>query len=77
MKYEIVEFKNKKFGIRRRSFFENLFNYGGKYYDLVSSCQYFWESEEKHFNDCQTEDVQFVFKKHSELTNNVVLNVIK
>jgi hypothetical protein len=77
MTYEIVEFRNKKFGIRRRSFFENLFNFGGLYFDFVRYIEYFWESKSHHFKDCQTDDLQFVFKKHSELTNNVVLNIIK
>ena len=77
MKYEIVEFRNKKFGIRRRNFFQNVFNYGGTYIDFLSHINSFRESYSKYFKDCQTDDVQFVFKKHSELTNNVVLNVIK
>jgi len=77
MKYEIVEFRKGNFGIRRRNFLQNIFNYGGKYYDLTSYNYYFWSSQSQFFQYCQTDDIEFIFRKHSELTNNVVFKVIK
>jgi hypothetical protein len=77
MKYQIVEFRNKKFGIRKRNIFQNIFNYGGSYYDFYTSINNFITSDERYFLNCQTEDIELVFRKHSELTNNVVFKVIK
>jgi hypothetical protein len=85
MKYEIVEFKSenihfdeKTFGIRRRNFFENLFNYGGDYLDFNASFGiYFWKSGSSYFQDCKTKDVNLVFYRHNQLTNNIVEKIIK
>jgi hypothetical protein len=85
MKYEIVEFKSenihfdeKTFGIRRRNFFENLFNYGGDYLDFQTSYPvYFWKSRSSNFKDCKTKDANLVFYKYSQFTNNVVEKIIK
>jgi len=77
MKYEIVKFRNNKFGIRRRNFFENLFNYGGDYMDFVSPRIYFWNSKSLCFNDCQTENINVLFEFHSRLKNDYVLNTFK
>ena len=77
MRYEIVQFRNNKFGIRRRNFFENLFNYGGDYYDFESACNYFWEAKSNCFYDCQTKDIEVLFETHSRLKNDYVLNTFK
>jgi len=89
MKYEIVEFTPEKiefndkfFGIRRRNFFENLFNYGGDYFDFANLCYnpirtYFWKSKSAHFADCKTKDINLLYYTHARLCNNVVNNVIK
>jgi len=83
MKYEIVEFKSenihfdeKTFGIRRRNFFENLFNYGGDYFDLKDNIN-FRKSNSIFFENCKTKDVNLIFNLHSKLTNNVVEEIIK
>jgi len=83
MKYEIVQFKsenidfnNRFFGIRRRKFFESLFNYGGDYFDLKDKI-HFWNSDSVFFEDCKTKDVKLIFNLHSKLTNNVVEEIIK
>lgn len=75
MKYEIVQFRNKKFGIRRRNFFENLFKFGGDYYDFQSCRNYFWSANSNCFYDCQTKDVDILFEIHSRLKNDYVINV--
>ena len=79
MKYEIVEFRNRKFGIRRRDFFENLFNYGGDFLDLKSNNirNYFWSLKSGFFIDCQTSDLTKLFENYSRLKNDYVLNVYK
>jgi len=77
MKYEIVQFRNNKFGIRRRTFFENLFNYGGDYFDFVSTRIHFWSSKSFYFNDCQTKNINVLFEFHSRLKNDYVLNTFK
>ncbi len=83
MKYEIVQFKSENinfnscfFGIRRRNFFENLFNYGGDYFDLKDQ-KHFWCSSSVFFEDCKTKDVNLIFYLHSRFTNNVVEEIIK
>jgi len=79
MKYEIVEFRNNKFGIRRRNFFENLFNYGGDFLDFKehSIRYYFWSSQSIFFDDCQTSDIDNLYKIFSNFNNDYVLNVYK
>jgi len=79
MKYEIVEFRNNKFGIRRRNFFENLFNYGGDFLDFKehSIRYYFWSSQSIYFDDCQTSDIDNLYKFYSRFKNDYVLNTFK
>ncbi len=79
MKYEIVEFRNNKFGIRRRNFLENLFNYGGDFLDFSHNSvkYYFWTSKSNYFNDCQTSDIDNLFKIWSSFNDDYVLNVYK
>ncbi len=77
MKYEIVEFRNNKFGIRRRNFFENLFNFGGDYFDFKSNRIFFWNSKSCSFDDCQTKDIDVLFEFYSRLKNDYVLNTFK
>ena len=72
MKYEIVQHKNGKFAIRRRNFFQNLFNYGGDFYNLVDNGKHFWKSYEYFFEDCLTDNIKFVLEKHSQLTSNKI-----
>jgi hypothetical protein len=83
MKYEIVQFKSENinfnsrfFGIRRRKFFQSIFNYGGDYFDLKDQV-HFWNSDSAFFEDCKTQDVNLIFYLHSKLTNNVVEEIIK
>lgn len=77
MKYEIVQFRNNKFGIRRRTFFENLFNYGGDFFDFNSQSGYFWSYKSLHFNDCQTQDLNLLLNKFDEINNPIVKHVFK
>jgi hypothetical protein len=79
MKYEIVEFRNNKFGIRRRTFLENLFNYGGDFLDFKGNVirYYFWTSKSNFFNDCQTSDIDVLFEFYSKFKNDYVLNTFK
>lgn len=77
MKYEIVEFKNGKYGIRRRNFIQNLFDFGGDFLDLVAHVRYFWGSEECHFVDCQTSDLNSLISIHQSITDNIIFRVIK
>ena len=77
MKYEIVEFKNGKYGIRRRNFIQNLFDFGGDFLDLVSNIRYFWSSGECHFVDCKTSDLNSLIPTHQVITGNVIFRVIK
>ena len=79
MKYEIVEFRNNEFGIRRRNFFENLFNYGGDFLDFKehSIRYYFWSSQSIYFDDCQTSDIDNLYKFYSRFKNDYVLNTFK
>ena len=74
MKYEIVEFRNNKFGIKRRDFFENLFNYGGDFLDVKSFPfeNYFWSSKSGFFIDCQTSDLTKLFEWVNEDYNSVI-----
>lgn len=56
MTYNIVEVVPGKYAIRRRTFFEELFNLNGEYLDLITS--YCWRSRtSRHFQDCMTSDV--------------------
>jgi len=79
MKYEIVEFKNSKFGIRRRNFFQNLLNYGGDYYDFYSSMTYFpfKKQNDSYFSKCETNDINLLFEMQSKLQNKFIKQVIK
>ena len=79
MKYEIVEFRNNKFGIRRRTFLENLFNYGGDFLDFKGNTikYYFWTSKSNFFINCQTSDIDNLFKIWSSFNDDYVLNVYK
>lgn len=77
MKYEIVEFKNGKYGIRRRNFIQNLFNFGGDFLDLLAHRKYFWEPGCIHFIDCQTSDLDGLTSTHQSITGNVIFRVIK
>lgn len=77
MKYEIVEFKNGKYGIRRRNFIQNLFNFGGDFLDLESRHRYFWKPGISHFADCQTSNLENLNYRHQAITNNIIFRVIK
>lgn len=90
MKYQIVEFTKENrhsekrfFGIRRRTFFENLFNYGGDYYDFQNNHDgftlhnFFWKSSSVFFGDCKTTDINLLYYTHSKLTNNVISKILK
>ena len=77
MKYEIIQFQNNSFGIRRRNFFENLFNYGGDYFDLKSNNLHFWEFPNYYFSDCQTLDLNLLLNKFEEINNPIVKHVFK
>ena len=86
MKYEIVQFTSENinygdrfFGIRRRTFFENLFNYGGDYYDFSNNLvrNFYWKSSSVFFGDCKTTDINLLYYTHSKLTNNVISKILK
>ncbi len=55
MKYEIVQFINGKFGIRRRFIIEHLLNIGGSYRDFNPTLYYWLKPNNKNFEDCQLE----------------------
>jgi hypothetical protein len=77
MKYEIVEFTNNKFGIRRRTFLENLLNYGGDYFDFQSKRVYFWQYQSSCFVDCEIEDVNIAIDCIKRIKGNIIKRVIK
>lgn len=77
MIYEIVQFQNNSFGIRRRNFFENLFNFGGDYFDLKSNWQYFWSYKSSYFRDCHTLDINLLLNKFEEINNPIIKHVFK
>lgn len=77
MKYEIVEFKNGKYGIRRRNFIQNLFNFGGDFLDLESRHRYFWSPGISHFADCQTSDLDSLMYRHQALSGDIIFRVIR
>ena len=75
MKYEIVQFQNDSFGIRRRNFFENLFKFGGDYFDLKSNNIHFWEFPSHYYSDCQSNDINLVWDKFEQINNPIVKKV--
>lgn len=77
MKYEIVEFKNGKYGIRRRNFIQNLFNFGGDFLDLLAHRKYFWEPGISHFSDCQTSNLESLNYRHQAISGDIIFRVIK
>jgi hypothetical protein len=77
MKYEIVQFHNDKYGIRRRTFLENLLNFGGDYYDFQSKRVYFWEYQSRCFVDCEIDDFNIAFDCFKRIKGNIIKRVIK
>jgi hypothetical protein len=71
MKYEIVEFSNGMFGVRKRNFFQNIFNIGGRYLDLKSYNIYFWGINSVYFKDSQHKDLLIVKEKYKMYINPV------
>jgi hypothetical protein len=77
MKYELLEFKNGKYGIRRRSFIQNLFNFGGIFFDFDSSSEYYWGLNSKHFKDCETSSLVKAEEIYQRLTGTNIFRKIK
>jgi hypothetical protein len=78
MKYQIIEFRNEKYGIRRRNIIQQIFNYGGDYYDFKGSFYYpFKKPTDYYFKHCFTNDIKQLFEMHSLLTDNFIEKIIK
>ncbi len=58
MTYNIVEVVPGKYALRRRMFFENLFDIGGEYIDLAAVRNFWWRSSSPYFGDCLTDDME-------------------
>lgn len=59
MTYNIVEVVPGKYAIRRRTFFEELFNIEGEFLDLVSRNRIFWWGQyDDDFEDCLADSIE-------------------
>lgn len=78
MKYEIVKFSNGKFGLRRRSFIERLFNLDGSFKDFTPTPFYSWRKPtQDYFQDCQTDDLKIVEFEYSKFNGDLVSEVLE
>lgn len=57
---EIVQFKNGKYGIRKRHFLERLFDYGGSFKDFRPYEKQWRKASDHFFHDCQMESLEEV-----------------
>lgn len=68
MTYNIVEVVPGKYAIRRRTFFEELFDVDGEFLDIcVRSGNYWWGKGSEHFEDCLTDSIESLRPKLSIL----------
>lgn len=59
MTYNIVEVVPGKYAIRRRTFFEELFNIEGEFLDLVSrNHTFWWNQSDDDFEDCLADAIE-------------------
>ena len=76
MKYEIVKFSNGKFGLRRRSFIDRLFNLQGRFKDFKSVIYHWRKPTESFFKNCQTDDLKIAEFEYAKWTGKLVSEVI-
>lgn len=73
---EIVQFKNGKYGIRRRTWLEKLFNKGGSFKDFKPILKKWRKPDDKFFHDCQTESLdeikEWLIKTKNEYVDKVL-----
>ena len=78
MKYEIVKFSNGKFGLRRRSFIDRLFNLSGSFRDFKPTVFYSWRKPtQEFFQDCQQDDLKVVEFEYAKWTGRFISEVLE
>ena len=76
MKYEIVKSSNGKFGLRRRSFIDRLFNLSGSFRDFKPAIYHWRKPTQDFFQNCQTDDLKFVEFEYAKWTGKLVSEVM-
>lgn len=74
---DIVQFKNGKYGIRKRNWFQRVFNKGGSFYDFRPALFKWRKQYDNFFHDCQLESVDEVKECLLKLKSNYVIKVIR
>ena len=69
---DIVQFKNGKYGIRKRSFLDRLFGRGGVFKDFRPILTNWRKPLDPYFKDCQTESIDEIKDYLNRITNNYV-----
>ena len=77
MKYEIVKFSNGKFGLRRRSFIDRLFNLSGSFRDFKPLYYHWRKPTDGFFQDCQQDDLKVVEFEYAKFTGKFVSEVLE
>lgn len=73
---EIVMFKNGKYGIRKRTWFDKLFGLEGKFRDFKPILTKWRRSDCKYFHDCQLDSLEKVKEQFEIIKNGVVKEVV-
>ena len=74
---EVVQFKNGKYGIRKKNLFDKLFKREGSFSDFRSSSINWRKSDDKYFRDCQLDSFEEVINHFNNINFGVIEKVIK
>jgi hypothetical protein len=73
---EIVKFKNGKYGIRKRTLIQKVFNKEGVFRDFKPYLIYWRSSDNSYFKDCQLDSFEEAVEKFNNINFGVVDKVL-
>jgi len=72
MTIDVVQFKNGKYGIRKRSFFDKLFGRGGLFKDFKPYLTHWRKPSDPYFKDCQMSSIDEIKDHLNKIRNDYV-----